>query len=328
VPRRGEDLSAVGLKHKEWYMMRRLGLTGIETLPMLGLVLAMFVWGSSFLALKIAFRGYDPMVAIWLRMVTATGLFACGWKSLKNVVYTRGDWKFLIFMALCEPCMYFIFEAYALTLTSASQAGMITGILPLIVALMARFFLGEVVSGMTLIGFFLAIAGVTWLSLGGVAAPGAPRPVLGNFLELMAMCWGAGYTICLKKMSCRYPPLFLTAVQSVIGSVFFLFPVLLVPSVHLPHTFDPLATLAIVYLGTVVTLGGYGLYNYGVSKLPASRATAFTNLVPVFALILGWLVLGETLTVVQCWGALLVMAGVVVSQHFGQKKKNGLQSGS
>ena len=308
-------------------MIKRLGLTGTDTLPMLGLVLAMFVWGSSFLALKIAFRGYDPLMAIWLRMVVATCVFACGWKSLKNVVYIKGDWKFLVFMALCEPCMYFTFEAYALTQTSASQAGMITAILPLIVAVMARFFLGEVVGRMTLAGFFLAIAGVIWLSLGGVAAPGAPRPVLGNFLELMAMCWGAGYTICLKKMSRRYHPLFLTAVQSVIGSVFFLFPVLLVPSVHLPKTFDPLATLAIVYLGTVVTLGGYGLYNYGVSKLPASRATAFTNLVPVFALALGWLVLGETLTAVQCLGALMVMVGVVVSQHLGGKKR-GSNSGS
>ena len=295
---------------------------------MLGLVLAMFVWGSSFLALKIAFRGYDPMVAIWLRMLTAVCVFAWGWKSLKRIPYKKGDWKLLVFMALCEPCMYFVFEGYALTQTSASQAGMITAMLPLIVAMMARFFLGEVVAWKTMAGFFLAIIGVVWMSLGGVAAPGAPRPVLGNFLELGAMCWAAGYTICLKRMSERYHPLFLTAVQSAVGSVFFLFPVALIPSIHLPRTFDPIATLAIIYLGTVVTLGGYGLFNYGVSRLPASRASAFTNLVSVFALGLGWLVLGETLTPSQCAGAVLVMAGVIISQRCGRKKKPRPEQGS
>lgn len=283
-------------------------------MPILGLVLAMLLWGSSFLALKIAFTGFDPLVTIWARMVIALGIFLCTWKRFARVVYRPGDWKYLVLMALCEPCMYFTFEAYALTQTTASQAGMITAMLPLIVAFMAWFFLGERVSRRTMLGFCVAIFGAILMSVNGTPEDNAPRPLVGNILELVAMGWGAGYTICLKKLSVRYSALFLTAVQALVGSVFFAIPVVALPWVHIPQTLPVLPSLAIVYLAVVVSMGAYGLYNYGVSRLPAGQASAFTNLVPVFALFLGWLVLEERLLPLQWVGAACVMVGVVVSR--------------
>ena len=89
-------------------------------------------------------------------------------------------------MAICEPCLYFLFEARALQLTSASQAGMITAMLPLLVAILAWGWLKERISRQTLLGFMLAI-GPYWLGqtyglkrgyiwavffvLGGIAMP-------------------------------------------------------------------------------------------------------------------------------------------------------------
>ena len=69
-----------------------------------------------------------------------------------------------------------------------------------------------------------------------------------------------------------------------------------------------------IYLGAVITLGAYGCYNFGVSKLPASQATAFINLIPVFTVILGWLVLVEKFNFMQYLAAATVFAGVVLSQ--------------
>ncbi|WP_069859156.1 DMT family transporter [Desulfoplanes formicivorans] len=294
--------------------MKTFSLFGSDTMPVLGLILAMLLWGSSFLALKIAFTGFDPLVTIWARMLIAFFVFVCVWKRFSRVVYLPGDWKYLVLMALCEPCMYFTFEAYALTQTTASQAGMITAMLPLIVALMARFFLGERISRRTMTGFCVAISGAVLMSLNGTPEAGAPRPLLGNILELGAMCWGAGYTICLKKLSARYPPLFLTAVQTLVGSVFFTVPVVSLPWIHFPETLPLIPVLAIVYLAVAVSMGAYGLYNFGVSRLPAGQASAFTNLVPVFALFLGWLVFEETLLPLQWVGAACVMVGVVISR--------------
>ena len=76
--------------------------------------------------------------------------------------------------------------------------------------------------GLTPAGFVLAVIGVCWLSLASEVSEGAPRPVLGNFLEFAAMVCATGYTLTLKKLSARYTPLFLTAIQAFIGALFFL----------------------------------------------------------------------------------------------------------
>lgn len=288
-------------------------------LPVFALLGASFLWASSFVALKVAFRHYDPMVVIFGRMLVASLCFALLWRNFRNVKYQKGDWKPLTFMALCEPCLYFIFEALALENTHASQAGMIVSLLPLIVAIGAHFVLKEHVTRRTLSGFLLAVIGAVWLSAGAEAGVDAPNPVLGNFLEFLAMVCASGYMIMLKRMSVRYSPLFLTAVQAIQATVFY-FPLLFLPTTDMPQSFSMEGCLSIVYLGAFITLGAYGLYNYGLSKVPAHQASAFTNLIPVLTLFMSWIYLGEVLTPMQYAASVVVLAGVILSQTKTRKK--------
>jgi drug/metabolite transporter (DMT)-like permease len=222
-------------------------------------------------------------------------------------------------MCLCEPCCYFLFETAALTRTSASQAAMITTMLPLMVALSAGFFLGERITVRTIGGFVVAAAGALWLSLSGEKTPQAPQPALGNFLEFMAMVCATGYTILMKRLSKDFHPFFLTGIQALTGAVFFL-PILFLPSVQASGL--SLGGIGIIfYLGLVVSLGAYGLYNYGVSCIPASQASAFVNLIPVFSILLGFLILDERLTLWQWLASLLVFAGVLLSQERGRVRR-------
>ena len=274
----------------------------------------MVLWASSFIALKIAFQGFAPMIVIWGRMIVGSFCFLFFFKQLRRVNYRKGDLKYLLFMAFCEPCIYFTFEAKALQLTSASQAGMITSMMPLLVAVGASLFLKEKVSARTLSGLILAILGACWLSLGAEITSDAPDPMFGNFLEFLAMVAASGYTLTLKHLSSRYSALFLTAVQSWTGAFFFsLF--LFSPEIEFPTSpaLQPLA--AIIYLGAGITLGAYLLFNYGVSRIPASQASAYVNLIPVFAVILGFIVLGERFTWQQYLAAPLVFLGVYISQR-------------
>ncbi|MCB2214946.1 DMT family transporter [Desulfofustis glycolicus] len=283
-------------------------------LPVLSLSTAMLLWASSFIALKIAFTGYDPMLVIWGRMLVGSFCFLFLIGKLRSIVYRPGDGKYLLFMAICEPCIYFIFEAKALQLTSASQAGLITAMLPLLVAFGAKVFLKETVTRQTMTGFAVAITGTCWLSLAADSSADAPQPLLGNFLEFMAMVAAAGYTLSLKHLSARYSPFFLTAVQCWVGAVFFaLF--LASPETNLPREFHPLPALAVFYLGSFVTLGAYLLFNYGVSMIPASQASAYVNLIPVIAVVLGFIVLGERFTLAQYFASMLVLFGVYLSQR-------------
>jgi len=124
-------------------------------LPMICLVTAMVLWASSFIALKVAFRAYAPMIVIWGRMVVGSLCFLFLLPLLRQVRLRRRDLRYLVLMAVCEPCIYFIFEAKAMELTTASQAGMITAILPLLVAIGATIFLGERIARHTVAGFVL-----------------------------------------------------------------------------------------------------------------------------------------------------------------------------
>ncbi len=283
--------------------------------PYFCLVLAMILWASTFVALKLAFRVYDPMVVIFGRMAVAS-LFAFFFPVVfKNVGFRMQDMKYMVFMVICEPCLYFVFEAKALVYTTAAQAGMITSMMPLMVAIGAWLILKETLTLRTCLGFAIAVSGALWLSLVSKASFQGPNPLLGNFLEFMAMVCATGYALSLKKLTDRYSPLFLTFIQAFAGAVFF-FPALFLPGTQLPVQAEPVPLYAIFYLGSVVTLGAYGLYNYGVSKIPASQASAFINLIPVFSLIMSAIVLGERFTSIQYMASLLVLTGVILSQDF------------
>ncbi|WP_027177211.1 DMT family transporter [Maridesulfovibrio hydrothermalis] len=282
-------------------------------IAVVALLVAVFLWSSSFIALKVAMAVYDPMVVIFGRMILASLCFLFFIPSFKKQAIQKGDLKWLAFMAFCEPCMYFIFESHALVYTSASQAGMIVATLPLLMAVSARFILKEKLSKKTLSGFILAVIGGIWLSLSSSSTEASPAPMLGNFLEFLAMCCAVGYMTVLKKMTARYSALYLTAFQAFMGAIFYL-PLLALPSTTLPTVFDPVAVWTIVYLGVCITLGAYGLYNFGMSRLPANQTTAYVNLIPVFTLFMGWAILDETFTSMQFAAAGLVMSGVIMSQ--------------
>lgn len=278
------------------------------------LVVAMALWGSSFIALKLAFAELPSLWVIFARMALGSLVFLVAWRwwAPARPEYRPGDWKFLLGLAVCEPCLYFVFEALALKHTSAAQAGMITALLPLLVAVGAFVFLRERISRTCLAGFLLAVAGAIWLSLGGEADAHAPSPLLGNLLEFMAMLCAMGYILTLKYLSERYSTFLLTAMQSFVGAIFFL--PLALWSAPAPQTASPTALAAVLYLGLAVTVGAYGLYNFAVSRLPANQASAFINLIPLFTLLFAVLLLGERLNFQQVLAAVLVFAGVALSQ--------------
>lgn len=281
------------------------------------LLAAMIIWSTSFVVLKATFRIYDPMFVIWGRQMIAVLLLLFLIRRLwRKCTYRNGDVKLLLVMAIFEPCLYFIFEARALTYTTASQAGIITSTLPMLVAVAAYFILKEKITVHTWIGFAIAVAGSSILSVASDVTETAPDPVLGNFLEFCAMACASGYTVSLKKLSDRYTPFFLTAFQCLTGSCFFL--PFVVARGAFPAKYELMPFTGIAYLGIAVTVGAYGLYSFGIRSVNASTAAAFVNLIPVFAVLSGWIFLGETLNVIQYIACGLVFIGVYVSRNTGK----------
>lgn len=286
-----------------------------NALPVAAILGAVFLWGASFSAAKTALSSLDPWSVVWFRMVLGALAAIPFARKFMRFSYCKGDWKYLLLMVLFQPCLYFIFEAYALTYTTSAQAGVIAASVPLLVSLGAWLFLSERITRKTVSGLLLSVFGVCGLTLLGDSSLSASNPLFGNLLEVFAMICAAGYMLLMKKLSSRYSPFALTIMQTVAGVVFFTPGAFKVDwSMH----FSLSLLGSLLFLGCFVTLGAFGLYNYGISRISAAKASVFINLVPVVAVCLGWVVLGETLNPIQSIAAASVLAGVWISQNGGE----------
>lgn len=310
-----ENISECGAVTVEMDPVQRtlFGL-GPALLAPLCLAGAVLLWGTSFMATKTALSSLQPMQVIWLRMAMASLVFLLFWRKIPSPQYRAGDWKVLAFLCLMQPCLYFLLEGYAISLTTSSQAGMISSLVPLLVAVGAWCILKEPLSVYGLGGLLVSIGGVIWLSMGGVADAAAPNPPLGNLLEVGAMVSAAIYMVVMKRLCVRYSTWWLTAVQCIAGTIFFL-PGALMSGVPSLSAVSVNAWGAVAYLGFFVTLGAFGLYNMAMTMMPAAKAAMSINLVSPVALIAGWLMLGETLTAMQLAACGVIGFGVFIGRR-------------
>lgn len=286
----------------------------LRILAAAAVICAVFLWGSSFAATKFALGYYPPLAVVAARMAIASILVLPLLGTVKKPDYRKGDWRWLALLALLQPCLYFYLETNALVYTTSSQAGMISALVPLLVVLGARLFLSEYLSGHMLAGVALSITGVIIMTVAGGSQDGAANPLLGNTLEFAAMCCAAGYMLTLKKLSARFHAFHLTGFQFITGAVVFA-PFLFTLTADTGEAFalKPLGSL--VFLGVFVTFAAFMFFNYAISKLPAGRVSVMVNLIPAVAVMMGWLVMDETLNPVQ-WAAIaIIMAGVAISQR-------------
>jgi drug/metabolite transporter (DMT)-like permease len=291
------------------------GRTGGSPLwPTAALLAAVLLWGGSFTAMRVAVLELGAAAVVWCRMIIALALVLPFAGKLMPAKIPKSDWKLILPMVMFQPCLYFLLESNALRLTTSSQAGVISAAVPLLVALGAWLTLRESLRPRILCGLAVSVVGVIALTL--LESPGgrASNPLLGNLLEVLAMISAAANILLVKQLSQRYSPWTLTAMQVCAGALFFL-PGGVVMLIQGRQPMELPLIAALLFLGAFVTLGAFGLYNWGMSRVTATSASVFINLVPVTAVILGWGVLGEALGAWQMVAAVAVVGGVWMSQQ-------------
>lgn len=285
----------------------------LDILALCALAGAMFLWSGTFIAMKLVLAVYHPAFMSFVRMLVSTALLLPFFPSwMRKTPYSWGDWRIIALLVFSEPCLYFVFEGYALRHTTASQAGVITALLPLLVGVSAFFFLKERLPTRTWFGFFLAVGGVIILTLSGENSEAAPNALLGNTLEFFAMLMACVYTLCVRKLV-GYPPFFITAMQALAGAVFFA-AMLLLLQVPLPDVMPSMTVLLSLAFLCFSTIVAYGLYNFGIARLSAGQAAAWINLIPAITLAMGIVLLGERLAFVQGLAIIPILVGVLLSQ--------------
>jgi len=279
----------------------------------LALLFTVLAWGLSFVATKAALVSFTPFVLVFLRFAAASLAFAFLLRGRMPRLTLRDHGRFLL-LATFEPALYFIFETYGLTLTTASEAAIIIAAVPLAVAVVARFTLREPLEPSTAVAIVISIGGISVLILGGTEGDvELSGSVAGNLLMIGAVVAAAFYTVLARSLAQKWSARQVTGMQAMYGSA------LLLPFFAATAKRTEWASIsatamgALLFLTFFATIGAFLTYNYSLRILPAGRAAIFINGIPVVATLGGWILLGERLSGLQLVGAAMVILAAYVA---------------
>ena len=283
---------------------------------------AVIFWGLSFVATKIALASIPTFTLIFARFSISALFFLL--LILRNGLprFSKKDHIFLFLLSLFEPGLYFIFETLGLQYTTAPKASLIIATIPIAVLLLSTIFLKEKSSparlfsiGLSLAGIFILITGETGfrLSLEG--------SFIGDLLIFGAVISAALYIVSARNLGQKYSALEITSMQVFYGALFYT-PAFLweLPGIEWSQISGS-SLGAVVYLTIFATIGAFLCYNFALTRVSATRASLFINMIPVVTAIAAWIILNERLTLIQAFGGLLVLLSVFIATLPGLRAK-------
>jgi len=269
---------------------------------------AMILVGSTVIASKIIGGGLPPFAAAALRFAIALP-FLVALMHISGTAWPRPslrDGLLLLVQSAAGSVGYTALLISGLRLTSAADAGVIVGTLPVVSAMISVLILGERPRPMVLVAIGLAAAGVFAIAV--QSRDGAASSLLGNSLIFAAVLCEGLFILLNKRLKVPIPPLAQSTLMTGIGLIVALLPALLeIPSLA-DVTTSSLA--AVVYYALVPTVGGYLLWYGGLARVSGAEASLFTAVAPVSAVLLAVILLGEAVSASQMIGIACVLIAV------------------
>lgn len=284
-------------------------------------LLAMFFWSFSFVWFKVAYRGYDPMTVVLIRLVLATAMmFAIATIIGKLQTIQKGDFKWLILLSFFEPFLYFMGESFGLKYVSPTVAAVIVATIPLFTPLAAWYFHKEKMSWANFAGLSISFVGVSLVVLDNSFNFSASP--LGVTLEFLAVLSTIGYAIILKKLTHNYNGYTIISYQNLLGSFMFLpFWAVFEAEKTFRTPFNQEAFMAIVKLAIFASILGFIFFTYSIRNVGINKSNMFINVMPVFVVIFSYFILGEEINLQKIVGILIVISGLFLAQLKRRKIK-------
>lgn len=287
-----------------------------KILPYCIIISSVIFWGISFILTKELFLTEEHMTVttlITLRLAIATAVMLPALLLMgKMQRLRRGDLKWFLLLAFCEPFIYHLCETNGVQLVSGSLASVVIATIPLFVPFGMWAAYRKRINVTLIVGVVMSLAGVGVLLLGGEGLTGNLKGML--FLS-GAVAIAVIYTLLLVKVVDHYHPIVVTTWQNLIGLAYFLPLALAFDGGQMAMlSWSPKMLLLILVLGLCCSTLAYAGYNYGVRTLGAAEACIFNNAIPVFSLIAAVLIGQEKFSWLKVLGMAVVIAGVVISQ--------------
>ena len=277
------------------------------------------IWAANNIITKITYTEMKPETFMSLRFIIASALFllVLFWKE-PGFNVRRGDWGWIVLLGIVGTSVLQPLYLKGLSLTTASNTSLIMTFAPAIVALLNRWFYGEVFNrrgwlgvGLAFLGVFLIIQNGQGFRLGGAT-------INGDVLELAGAFFWALYTVLVTLLVRRYSPLLITALSTAIGTL----PLLALGGPGaLSQDWEKVTIIGwggVVFSAAIGVVLAYLIWNISVSKIGGARTAIYQNMSPVMTVIGGALILGEGITLPKVIGAVMILGGVYIVRTAGR----------
>ncbi len=288
------------------------------------LCLAMLGWAGNTIAGRMSTGEMSPMVVVFLRwfIISIFLILFLNQKLIASLKSIRGKFVWLSLMGSLGLTGFNALFYIAAQNTTAINLGIIQGIMPAIILVGSVIIFKESVNSTKITGLVIAFLGVLVV----VSQANYERIVLlsfnfGDMVMLCACFFYSGFTLGLKNKP-EIDPIVLMAYFSLSALIFSL--PLLAAEYYLGTTQIPTtrtAWLTILYIAFVPSFLAQVFFIRGVELVGASKAGLFINFLPIFAAILGVLLLGERLYVYHLISLFIVLLGVYLFMVIGEKEK-------
>jgi drug/metabolite transporter (DMT)-like permease len=277
------------------------------------LFLMALIWGVNFVVVKFATGVLPPQpfnaVRVSLAAITLLAIAALG----KSAWPTRKQSLALLGLGVIGNGIYQMLFIQGIARTRAGDASLLIAATPAFIALIGRMRGIERIGGRGWIGIMMSIVGIGLVS-GAAAFTGTKSVILGDLLILCgSLCW-AIYTVMLKPYMHEVNGIKLAALTMLGGALAllaFAWPSMLAtPWSSAP----PAAWGAMAYSALGALVIAYLFWYRGVRVIGPTRTAMYSNLQPIFAVAVAWIVLGELPTLWQGVGAASIMSGLLLTR--------------
>lgn len=282
----------------------------------LELLAVAFFWGGTWVAGRIAVSEVSPLAtASWRFLLAALALGAVlarreGLASLQR--WQSRDWLGVAALGLSGIFLYNLCFLYGLRFIEAGRGALVVALTPAVIALGDWLLFGAAMTPRRAAGILIALAGcLLVVTRGELQLLGQGGIGSGEMLVLGCVLLWSGYTFIGRRVNQRLSPLAATFGASLTGWAMLTVTALLDGSLFALDALRADGAASIVFLGLLGTALSFTWYAAAVRDIGATPAGMFINLVPVFGVLLGALLLHERLTATTYLGGAIVIIGVL-----------------
>ena len=284
----------------------------------LKLLLTTVFWGGAFIAGRFVSQNVGPFSIAFLRFAIASAfLLLLTWKIEGRLVPLKMSQLLpVVLLGLTGVFAYNAMFFKGLQTIEASRAALIIATCPIFITIASAIFFREKINLSKVLGIIISVFGAII-----VISRGHPLKMFDRNLgvgELYIFCcvlsWVA-YSLIGKTVMKALSPLVAVSYSAVIGTVALSVPALFEGLIRNIGHHSALAWLSILYLGIFATVIGFVWYYEGVKRIGPVKSGLFINFVPIFAILLAFLILGEEITLSLAIGGVLVFSGVYLTNR-------------